>query len=367
MNTENLAENKVALLTVGGFLLITLIVGLLPGNKAKTMRDYALANKSFGPIVLSMTFLATYIDGSDIQSLPATIFSNGIVQLVSRVGEVLGFLFFGWIIAPKILNFRDAITLGDIAHDLFGESAQIITGIASFLSGIIWSSIQVLMLGYIGSSLLGMDARYMVLIGGSIMIIYSSIGGVRAVTLTDVIQFTVLFFGGMILLTVVLHQAGGLEMVFKKLASSFPDRLQVFGHPNFKLKSLHSITNFLCLVFFIPSIMQRILMASSKREVKQMLVISTILRIVFLLAITFLALSALVMFPGTPPQDIIIHLTKTFFPKHLHGIFALGMIAVVMSSVDSQLSAGGLVLTHDVIKPICKKFQIQINELNIVK
>lgn len=64
-----------AQITVGIFLLITLIVGLLASKKVKTMKEYALANKEFGAFVLIITFLATLVHGSTSQTFPSRIFS----------------------------------------------------------------------------------------------------------------------------------------------------------------------------------------------------------------------------------------------------------------------------------------------------
>ena len=47
-------------LIVGGFLLLTLLIGLLAGRRIKDTREYALANRMYGTGVLTITFLATF-------------------------------------------------------------------------------------------------------------------------------------------------------------------------------------------------------------------------------------------------------------------------------------------------------------------
>ena len=50
-------------LIVGGFLLLTLLIGLLAGRGIKDIREYAIANKQFGTGALTLTLVATYIGG----------------------------------------------------------------------------------------------------------------------------------------------------------------------------------------------------------------------------------------------------------------------------------------------------------------
>lgn len=52
---------KINIIVVGAFLIVSLIIGLWFGRKVTTMRDYALANKSYGTGPLVMTYLATFI------------------------------------------------------------------------------------------------------------------------------------------------------------------------------------------------------------------------------------------------------------------------------------------------------------------
>ena len=53
-------------LIVYAFLLITLIIGLRAGRGIKDIKEYALANKSFGTVALTLTYLATDIGGAAI-------------------------------------------------------------------------------------------------------------------------------------------------------------------------------------------------------------------------------------------------------------------------------------------------------------
>lgn len=357
-----------AQLIVGTFLLVTLVIGLWAGRNVRDMRDYALANRQFGATILTFSFLATLIDGSDTQTLPGRIFSIGLVECLSRFGMALAFLLFGWLIAPKLFKFKGCLTLGEIAELLFGSNARIITGLFGFLGSILWISIQMMVLGPIGASLLGISETYTVLIGGMIMVVYASLGGVRAVTMTDIIQFVTLILCVTLIAGRVVYQIGGIKAFASQVSTLHPERLCIISHPRFPIKSFHFVSNALGLSnLFLPSFMQRLLMGKDSTEARKMLVGSAGAYILFIGAIIIIALGGVVLFPEVIPSQIMSHISTSLFPKNIQAILQVGLIAVVMSTVDSHLSSSGLVLTHDVFKPLCDRFNLKINELRIVK
>ncbi|MEL6358679.1 MAG: sodium:solute symporter family protein, partial [Bacteroidota bacterium] len=67
------------LLIVAGSLIITLIIGLRAGRGIKDIREYALANKTFGTAALVLTFLATNVAGESILDLAGEVSKTGII------------------------------------------------------------------------------------------------------------------------------------------------------------------------------------------------------------------------------------------------------------------------------------------------
>lgn len=356
-----------AQIAVGIFLLVTLIIGLWAGRRVSDMKDYALANRKYSSFVLTISFIATLVDGTDIQMLPSRIFSDGIIHLFSKPGTIIGFLMFGWIVAPRLLRFKGCMTLGGVAERLLGRVAGIITGLIGFISSIFWVAVQILIMGPFGASFLGLDERVMIWLGGGILVLYASIGGVRAVTLTDILQASAIFVFVIVIFLTVVAGNGGFTTLYEKVYAQFPDKMNVTGHHYFGLKSVYLFANLFVVLLFRPSFIQRFFMAKNETEVREMLCVNAAFRSVFLLAIMFIGLGASVLFPHIHEQDVLASIAKSFFPPGVQGLFAVGICAIIMSTVDSDLSAGGLVLTHDVIRPICEMLKIKINELEIVK
>ncbi len=154
---------------VAAFLLITLIVGLWASRDIKTINDYALGSKNFNTITLVLTLLATYIGAASIGAVDK-IYSSGIIITIASFGLIFQHLFFALIIAPKIVKFRQCLTIGDLMNQLYGKKAKIFTGIVNSFFTIFDIGIQFYMIGKIFSLLLGINTIYGIIIGGSIHI-----------------------------------------------------------------------------------------------------------------------------------------------------------------------------------------------------
>jgi len=76
------------------FLLITLVLGLRAGGGIKDMREYALANKKFGTVALTLTFLATNIAGASVFQLLALVVNDGVIITAALLALVFPLFIF---------------------------------------------------------------------------------------------------------------------------------------------------------------------------------------------------------------------------------------------------------------------------------
>ncbi|XWN35578.1 MAG: HD domain-containing protein [Roseivirga sp.] len=347
-------------LIVYAFLLITLAIGLWAGRGIKDIREYAIANKTFSTGALVLTYLATTIGGGSIFGDPKEIFTNGIIMTVALSGISISFLLRTFLIAPRMHYFNDCLTIGDVMGKLYGVNSKIITGFLSALCSIAYTGIQLVALGKV-CQLLCISPHWGIIVGGSVLAIYSAIGGIKAVTITDVLQFIVLIVVIPVVATLLVEQVGGISNLLSKVP---PEKFDILGAENFS----YYLTFFLMwAVFFTeitdPAAMQRILMAKDGQQLRQLYFVSAATDFSFRLVIMLIGLAGLVLYPNIEASTLIPHIIGEFLPVSLKGLVIASILAMVMSTADSCLHAAGLTLTHDVAKPICDKIQVDINEL----
>lgn len=349
------------------FLLLTLIVGLIAGRRIKSMKDYALANKSYSAGILSITLIATWVEGYNILGRPGQSFSEGIIQFTSSIGVFIGFIVFGTFIGPRMIFFNKSITLGDVSEILYGKESKILIGLLSFAFAVILVSMQILAIGSICNSLLNMNRIYSMLFGGLIVISYSFMGGVRSVTITDILQFIALTLFVVVIGNVVVSKAGGIDNIFQKINLFNPEKLKIYGHKNFNSRFWRMLYNCLGLFFLAPPYIQRMLMSQDDRKVKKMFYLGAGYWIFLSVMIVLIGLGAFIVFPDASPRYIMPHVLLNLFPQKAISFLVVGLLAIVMSTADSYLNSASISVTHDLLKPLGEKMKINFDEFKIIK
>ncbi|MHB9147586.1 MAG: sodium:solute symporter family protein [Candidatus Amoebophilus sp.] len=349
-------------LIVYAFLAVTLIVGIRAGRRVQDVGDYILANRSFGKWSILLSYLATAIAGGAVLGTAAQVYTEGAIKVFSLLSYGIMLTLTAFFVVPKIAYFKNCLTLGDITASFYGENSKIISGVLGFVTLICRAGMDLIILGIICQTLLGIKASWGIVVGGTILAIYSAQGGIRSVAATDVFQFLILLLVIPLIAYIVVNKAGGTAALFMQLPS---EKLQIFSHKKFS----YYLTYFLIWSFLPlgiasnPATMQRFLMARSGKELREQRLISAAFDPAFRITIMLIGLAGFILFPAIPAKNIVPHIIQTLLPTGLKGLAIAGLLAVVMSTVDSYFHAAGFTIVHDVIKPICDKRKIQINEL----
>jgi Na+/proline symporter len=330
------------------FLLLTLGVGLWAGRGIKNLREYAVANRVYGTGVLTISFLATAIGGSTVMGVPKNVFTDGFIAIICAVAPVICIFWMALLIAPRMLHFEGSLTMGDVMGTLYGKHGQVATGVLGFLTTTCIVSAQITALAYVYEFMLGIKSHWAIGLGGLIAVLYASLGGMKAVTTTDVLQFVVLAIVVPMIANVLAHEVGGIKTLWGSLPA---EKLQLMGHP--KLGYYTALSLFTCVwspVFLSPPFVALMLMARDKKQASHMLFMGGTFFVFFICLTLVIGLSAFVLYPTVAPDKILPHVVNELFPVGLRGLCAAGLIAVIMSTADSFLHAAGLSLSHDVIR-----------------
>ncbi|MCP3660455.1 MAG: sodium:solute symporter family protein, partial [Bacteroidetes bacterium] len=353
--------SNTTLFIVIGFLLATLILGLYAGRNIKDIKDYALGGKNFSTVTLTLTLLATYIGGGATIGTVREIYSIGIIVIVAYFGRAIQNFILAMFIAPKITSFKDCITLGDLAKQLYGKNSKILVGFCTLLYALFAITVQFYMIGKIFNALLGIKIIYGIVIGGTVLGVYSALGGIKAVTFTDVLHFIILIIVIPFIATVLVKQIGGYKELFTNIPT---DKLSIFNNKKF----YYYLVIFLTTGIFPrmisdPAIMQRMFMSKDKKQIKNKFLVASIIDPLFRITILLIGLSLIILYPNMKSQEPLFYLiTNKFQGGILQGLAISSLLAVVMSSADSYVHSGGLVLTRDILKPFLKKNKF-FNEL----
>ena len=350
---------NIDLLIVCSFLLITLYLGLWAGSGIKDIREYAIANKQFGTGVLTMTILATYITGSKGIGYVGYVFDDGILPVFSIIlcGAIITFLFIAWCIAPNMQHFDGCLTLPELMGQLYGQGARFWMGIIGTCYSVALVALQMIWLGYVGV-LFNFSSQLSIFFGGILLVIYAARGGMKAVAITDVLQFIAILVFVPLVAYVMLYHVGGIKSLFSQVPIA---ALDVLHHPSLKDYVVYCIWDlFPAFPLSFPFI-QRMLMARDKPQLVNSYYLGMSFLTIFYLLLTLIGLAAMVLSITSDvnmPQrgsKVFVYIVKNYLPIGAKGVIGAGFIAGIMSTADSFLHTAGLALAHDVIQPRTKR------------
>lgn len=344
------------------FLSALLHIGFNSSKKIKTFDAYSIGNRKFSDFAICCTIAATAIGGTTTMGGVGKSYEIGITQFLAQIGMPISFIIVGTFLAKRFGNYYGCCSLGDIFYKAYGKIGKVLAGITGCVYEIFGTGLQFIAMGTAINILTGLSYITSLFISAGIILIYTGRGGIRAVTFTDVLQFIVLIVAIPILLITVLGKIGGTHALITQLP---PSHISITGE-NFRRYLFLMIP--LMLPTLSPIHVQRLLMTSNRTQgVKAYYNLCWIYLFVAIMTI-FLGLSAKVIFPNLQRVDqALFMLITNCLPVGIFGIAVIGILAVLMSTADSFLNSGSIMLVNDVIIPFVKRDLSEATKLKMAR
>jgi Na+/proline symporter len=346
------------------FLALTMWLGLRSSRGIKNIQDYALSDRNFSTATIVSTIVATTIGGNNIYIDVTETYNNGLYFILAQFGCVLNFVIIGYFFAPRIEEFLGKISIAEAMGAIYGNKVRLITSISGFIGSAGVVAIQLKLAGAAFEYLLNVPSIYGVLMAGVVITVYSSLGGIKSVTFTDLLQF----FTFATIIPIVTY-----EIFFYKLElTDVLNTLQTNNNFNLSnvldFSSAKTINWFFLFLFFLipdfyPAFFQRISMCKNIAQVKKSFYLSAWVCFGIGLVIQWLALVILTKNPNIPSGDIVKVLFDSIPPIY-KGLLLVGIMAMVMSTVDSFINSSSILFTHD----FCQSLKIEVkNKLSLAR
>ncbi|AZL16164.1 sodium:solute symporter family protein [Rickettsiales endosymbiont of Stachyamoeba lipophora] len=349
-------------LIVIAYLLVTLVVGIYKGRNIKTFKEYAIGDYKFSNSALVATITATWLSAGSAIGTHEKVYQFGIVWVVIFLFGVVGIFLFQ-LLAPRIYKFKGHLSVSEIIGTWYGPQARVIGGICVALHSIGMVAAQVGAIGYVCHEFFDLSPMIGILIGAGIVVIYSSFGGIKAVTYTDIIQFAFFMVAIPLIANIMLIKAGGYSGLLEKVPA---EHLKIF--PNYGSVSEYLfLFLFFAIPFFDSCLIQRVLMAKDKEQVVTSFKSTALVMILFYVLCGLIALSVRTINADLNPNNVLYYTINNYLPMGIKGLGIAGLLAVVMSTADSYLNTSSIAIIHDVVNPLRKSSLTSRQELLVTK
>lgn len=333
------------------FLLLNLTVGLIYSRSVTDLRDYALGGKNFSTPVLVATIVATLASGNSLFVILENTYSKGLYFIIARLGLPVGLLLYGQL-ATRMAEFLNNVSVAEAMRDMYGKTVQVITAVCGTLAGMGTVAVQFKVMAKMLFIIFGLENTAATFLAAVIVIAYSSLGGIRAVTFTDMLQF---FTFGTVLPILALT-------IWNKIQDPAQVTAALDNNPLFNVKEVigfHSefmATLGLFLFFAIPGInpsnFQRIAMARDTKQLRQAFTHSAGILLLIFLLIAWLSILLLADNPTLSSKQVVPYLISHHTYTGLRGLLGIGVMALAMSTADSHLNACAVLFANDLVGPL---------------
>ncbi len=338
-------------------------------SKTKSDKDYFLGGKSMGPWVTAMSAQASDMSAWLLMGLPGSILAFGLGQAWIGIGLALGTALNWILIARRLRRFseaaNDSITLPQYLSNRFAtknKALQITCAIVFLVCFTLYVASAFVAGTNVFMSLFNIKKAPAMLIFAAILIIYTFMGGFKAVCWTDFFQgilmlCAVLAVPIIIVLTKDLNTAALDAVVIAKDGTSYGFVKNIFSAPPAEIASGLAWG----LGYFgMPHILVRFMAIKKSSMVKKSATVAIIWVVLALVAVIFIAffgrmlIGERLLVNGNQSM-VFVELSRLLFPAAISGILLSAIIAASMSTADSQLLVASSSFTSDIYKPLIRK------------
>ena len=357
-----------SVLPLAAYLLLTLLLAVWVQRRAKSgasrniVEEYFIGGRSMGGFVLAMTIIASYTSASSFVGGPGVAYSLGLAWVLLAMIQVpttfltLGVLGKRFAIIGRRLG---AVTITDFLYARYRSDVVVI--LCSMALLVFFAASMVAQ--FIGGARLfqavtGYPYEIGLILFGVTVVVYTAVGGFRAVVLTDALQGVVMVVASVVVFMAVLEAGGGMEQSIQTLKAIDPGLITPSGAGGqVPAPMLFSFWVLVGLgILGLPQTTQRCFGYKDSRSMHNAMVMGTLI-IGFLLLFMHLAgvLGRGVM-PGLSSGDLIIpSLILEFLPPFWAGVFVAGPLAAIMSTVDTML----LLVSAAIIKDLYIRYSLK--------
>jgi SSS family solute:Na+ symporter len=349
----------VDLMIVLAYLLGITAIGVFSGRRStRSSNSYFLAARSLRWPVVGMALFATNISTVHLIGLASSGFSEGMV--VGNFEWLAPFLLIalGLIFAP--FYFRTKIsTLPEYIEGRYGPTSRTILAVMAIF-GALFIHIGVTL--YAGAvvfqSFVEIDIIWSILIVSGLTLVYTALGGLKAVAVTESVQTVLLLVGAAAVTLFGLHALGeqGVTSLSELRSAAKPDQLSmlrsdgpyawyamVLGYPVLGVWYWCSD----------QTIVQRVLGAATERDAQVGPVFAGFIKVLTVFLMVFPGVIGYVLFKGQiadKPDSTLVILVQNLLPVGLQGLVVAGLLAALMSTVAGALNSTATLVCIDIVK-----------------
>ena len=368
------------------YAISTIGLGVYFSRKQNSTEEYFVGGGNINSLLIGVSLFATLLSTISYLSIPGESAGKGPVILFSLLGYPLIYFIIAHVLLPVYMRHR-VTSAYELLEERLGLSIRLLGAVMFITLRLFWMTLLVYLAAKALTVMMGVDPKWIpliVLVTGVVSVIYTTLGGLRAVVVTDFMQTMLLFGGALLVLLTVSWSLGGLGW--------FPTT----WHPNWDTQPFFSfdpqtrvtvvgtilsvLTWYVCTAGGDQTVIQRFMATTDLRAACRAVATQLTVGVIVGLTLTLVGFALLGYFQansGDLPEgmdlkanadDLFPHYIAFYLPMGVSGLVVAAMFAAAMSSIDSGVNSVTAVVMTDFLdrfglKPRTEKGHVLVARL----
>lgn len=345
-------------ITISAYLVILVIIGIFFSKRTETFDEYFLANRNLGLWQTTATNLASWAGAGVVIGFTGYFFEGGYSMIWIAIPTAIGVYTFAFLLSKRISNIRQ-YTIPDLLELRYSKTAKWVGGVFILVYMVGLTAANFMAAGWILNTVTGLRFEIGMIIAAVVIVVYTMLGGLKAVAWTDFFQWIILTIGIILAIIFVLMRVGGWAGMHAQIGASPETDWMLYPMAVFDIKTIISFFFIFTLPFIIDPIMyQRCYAARTPRIARLAVTFTGIFDGFLTFGAIVVAFGAFILFgniEGFAPDSSFPMIVKEVIPGYFGVFILVALIAAVMSSADTTLLISGGTISQDYYKPIAKK------------
>jgi sodium/proline symporter len=346
------------------YLIVVLAIGLKSAGKNKTHADYLLADRKLGAWAIALSERASGESAWLLIGLPGAALAVGFLEIWTVFGSLTGIIISWLFIAVPLRDLAgkyDSLTLPDLIANFFNDETKLLRIISALIITFFFTfyvAAQFNAAGKVLNATFGIPQLTGMLIGAGIILLYTILGGFRAVVWTDVVQSMIMLSALVILPIVGVVELAQADHNF--LAELSPAMFSLSGGKT-GIAALLAVLGGLSWGFGYtgqPHLLARFIAIRDSSEIKRGRVIAFSWAIPAFFGAFFMGVVGVALYGAdkfADPEFLMPFMATSLLPGWVAGILISGAMAAMMSTADSQLLVTASAISEDLIHKVGKR------------
>ena len=331
------------------YVLAMFYIAYRASGESDSLDEYLLAGRNLSLGICTASITASWFGSGPMLGTAAAAYSDSKLDLLFDPIACSGCLIIIGLLFIKALRRSRKLTWIQIVEDRLGKVAGVIASLVDMAGEIMWLGGVLFAFGVVFETLTGTDATWSVVIGTLVVVVYTLVGGLRAVAFTDALQMTLIVLGLLVLLQAVVSDIGKIGPVFQALS----DVLRFTPATNSSASWADYIHIWVAAGLggaLSTSVLQRGMAARTEQESQLAFLFAGVAYFFLALIPVALGAAAVTLLPGIDdPNGVIPALALEYLHPLLAILFIGAILSAIMSTSDSILLSVGTVVSTNLL------------------